>query len=138
MRSRARYAMRLLDESDTNQEDPHPMSPRDLDPGDPQDAAKLTRMAKDTDDDPYVHDVSDVILPVSYRADQDTGHPSPGTDYLLNLKRGSTARDAEGRHFRVLGPGYVQGSRILRDPDGRAFQADVSIILAPTPEDPTA
>lgn len=90
----------------------------------------------DTDDDPHVHNVSDVILPVPYRLNPDTGQPPHGTDYLHSLERGSTARDAEGRQFRVLGPGFVQGSRILRDPDGRAFQADVETILAPNPEDP--
>lgn len=71
-----------------------------------------------------ISDVSDVILPAPFRRYDSDGCETPG-HWLGHMEHGSTVVDREGTHFELLGHGSVQGSVILRDPQGHQFHADV-------------
>jgi hypothetical protein len=60
--------------------------------------------------------------------DQD-GIKTPGVVALADLPDGASATDAQGRRYRKLGAGSVQGSAVIEGPDGDLWQQDSGTML---------
>jgi hypothetical protein len=63
--------------------------------------------------------------------DQD-GIKTPGVAALADLPDGAFATDADGKLYRKMGAGSVQGSAVIEDPDGDLWQQDAGTILQPS------